>query len=589
MLTPLMAAARTNSKEVVDLLLGRKANPNTVVLINKYGIRKDASSSKEDDDEEYTALIFAIESGNPQIVAKLLEVTEIQLKNAFNKLAESTIDWKHHREEFNRLKHTIKIKIEKDKDLFKIFFESAAIHGSRTWISFLRLEYPNLVKELSKETRERVLEDVTYSDDAEAVQELINDQHFPVTEKIKSIAKSCGRTEVIKVLLGETVAGVEEVSENRIFNDAIKSKEFSYSDNIGKLINEFLSNRGSIGRIVVKMNDLVKKMKTLPVHYNNEERQYSLDEEDCPDSCNQKRICLRIRQTLQLITDILNKIGEKYPLFKNPEMIIVGSLKEGTKIGFIDEADVALLLNKKYDKGYFEFDERRQSVKLSWPWSKSQLPKELEEFVKDDGIFDCTRYFQIFVEETHKVIKEKSVKLPKGLSLSVKFHPCDICRNDEDIVTQYVRCRHEPNCQEHKKTKDDPAYKEKCHCTVYNLPSLTYSKIGIVLHLVYQEDDKPFIIDVDVNPPTIPVKNVKYFNGSNKMKRLWLKKNRHRIRNWRAEWRKSHDMSAAGRVYVTDHRGHRVEDESGNYVLVGIRSVRLRMVNRNLVIPKTIL
>ena len=72
-------------------------------------------------------------------------------------------------------------------------------------------------------------------------------------------------------------------------------------------------------------------MKALPVHFNNEERQYSLDEEDCPDSCNQKRICLRIRQTLQLITDILNKIGEKYPLFKNPELIIVGSLKEGTK------------------------------------------------------------------------------------------------------------------------------------------------------------------------------------------------------------------------------------------------------------------
>ena len=112
-------------------------------------------------------------------------------------------------------------------------------------------------------------------------------------------------------------------------------------------------------KIIVKINDIVEKMKVPNVHYNTEEKNYSLEKEDCPSDCQQQRICLRIRQTQQLIQDLVNKIGEKYPIFKNPTLIIVGSLKEGTKIGFVDESDVALLLNKKYEKGYFEFDEKQ--------------------------------------------------------------------------------------------------------------------------------------------------------------------------------------------------------------------------------------
>ena len=87
--------------------------------------------------------------------------------------------------------------------------------------------------------------------------------------------------------------------------------------------------------------------------------------------------------------------------------------------------------------------------------------------------------------------------------------------------------------------------------------------------------------------PTIPVQGVKFFNGKNKMKRLWLKKNRHLIRNWRSEWRKSLDMSAAGNVVAKDDKGNKIA-EYGQPVLVGTRSVRLRMVNRNLVIPEQV-
>ena len=234
-----------------------------------------------------------------------------------------------------------------------------------------------------------------------------------------------------------------------------------------------------------------------------------------------------------------------------------------------------------------------QCVKFDRRINRSDLPEELAEFVDEDGTFNTTRYFQTFVNEMHRVIKEKSVELPDGLILSTNFTRCEICRNDEEITPQYMRCRHQPNCEEHKKTRKNPHYKEECDCKVYNLPSLTFSKIGIVIHFLHPEKEEPFIMDVDINPPTIPsILNVQGipgeigfyagFNGSNKMKRLWLKKNRHRVRNWRAEWRKTHDMSAAGRVYQKER------DSLGNKILAGNRSVRFRFVNRNLVIPEQV-
>ena len=55
-------------------------------------------------------------------------------------------------------------------------------------------------------------------------------------------------------------------------------------------------------------------------------------------------------------------------------------------------------------------------------------------------------------------------------------------------------------------------------------------------------------------------------------------------------------MSAAGSVEMKDEKGRVVKEEyderrdkySGDVVLVGTRSVRLRMVNRNLVIPEQV-
>ena len=167
----------------------------------------------------------------------------------------------------------------------------------------------------------------------------------------------------------------------------------------------------------------------------------------------------------------------------------------------------------------------------------------------------------------YKVIESGKVKLPEGLKLSTKYVPCEICRDHEDVIPQDVRCRHEPDCQDHKKRKDNPEHKESCDCRVFTSPCMSFTKIGLAMSLEFDEPDGSKLnLDVDVSPPTIPVRNNEKYDGSNKKKREWLEK--HRPVNWISEWRKSYDMTAAA--------------EGGK------RSVRLRRVNRNLVIPERV-
>ena len=103
-----------------------------------------------------------------------------------------------------------------------------------------------------------------------------------------------------------------------------------------------------------------------------------------------------------------------------------------------------------------------------------------------------------------------------------------------------------------------------------------------------EPDGTKFNLDVDVSPPTIPVilsydgtwnyshsesddgdwKRFEDYDGNNEQKRRWLEENR--PVNWLSEWKKSYDMTAAG-------EGGKIK-----------RAVRLRRVNRNLVIPEQV-
>ena len=76
-------------------------------------------------------------------------------------------------------------------------------------------------------------------------------------------------------------------------------------------------------------------------------------------------------------------------------------------------------------------------------------------------------------------------------------------------------------------------------------------------------------MDVDLNLPTIRVKNAEYYDGNNSVKRLFLEKNRKDIVGWIDEWNKTLDMRAA-------------------MFLGGKRSIRFRLVNRNKVLAEQV-
>ena len=68
-----------------------------------------------------------------------------------------------------------------------------------------------------------------------------------------------------------------------------------------------------------------------------------------------------LRDVMKLLQDLMKKIGQKCSIFSGTEVIIVGSLKENTKISHLDEADCLLVLDsKKRFEDFQEFNEKDQ-------------------------------------------------------------------------------------------------------------------------------------------------------------------------------------------------------------------------------------
>ena len=83
-------------------------------------------------------------------------------------------------------------------------------------------------------------------------------------------------------------------------------------------------------------------------------------------------------------------------------------------MGKIDEADLLLLMNSKYDN---IFDSENQQMVTD----EEVLPPELEPFVDSNGVFQCTEYCLTFTKEVHRVIAEGSMPLPPGPTILTKI------------------------------------------------------------------------------------------------------------------------------------------------------------------------
>ena len=84
---------------------------------------------------------------------------------------------------------------------------------------------------------------------------------------------------------------------------------------------------GKNNKKLVKYEELLKELHVKPVHYKPEEVK------TCEDQCPQQNCCACIRDVINLLDQIMEKMSEKFPIFKDVKIIVVGSLKEQTKIG----------------------------------------------------------------------------------------------------------------------------------------------------------------------------------------------------------------------------------------------------------------
>ena len=109
---------------------------------------------------------------------------------------------------------------------------------------------------------------------------------------------------------------------------------------------------------------------------------------------------------------------------------------------------------------------------------------------------------------------------------------------------------------------------DECGCREYASPSLTWSKVGVVLHLQWREEDGTlFTIDCDLNCPTFPTHtryggDIDYIEG-------YLMRERHV--GWLEELSKLEDMTIAA------SSPHLLNSKSW--------PVKFRLINRDTVLP----
>ena len=118
----------------------------------------------------------------------------------------------------------------------------------------------------------------------------------------------------------------------------------------------------------------------------------------------------------------------------------------------------------------------------------------------------------------------------------------------------------------------DPGYEETCVCANFTSPCLSLSKIGLVLHLLFVDEEETIHLDVDVSAPSFALSQVDrwgdqlpQFDGSNVDKRENLEKTRPYL--WYPEWEKTEDMSDAASEGDGLRRAVRLRNHNGVDVL----------------------
>ena len=90
--------------------------------------------------------------------------------------------------------------------------------------------------------------------------------------------------------------------------------------------------------------------------------------------------------------------------------MIVGSMKENSRVGEVDEADITLLLDEKY-KNFFIFDQENQKIKFS----PDKHPDEcLLPYKTKEGDFDTYKYYIDYITSMYDILKETKTNPPSS-------------------------------------------------------------------------------------------------------------------------------------------------------------------------------
>ena len=128
------------------------------------------------------------------------------------------------------------------------------------------------------------------------------------------------------------------------------------------------------------------------------------------------------------------------------------------------------------------------------------------------------------------------------------------------------------DCEQHKRCRcEEPSQCEcldKRGCREYASPSLTWSKVGVVLHLQWREEDGTlFTIDCDLNCPTWPT-HTRFDGNTNDAENYLMRK---RPVGWLEELSKLENMTAAA--------------ASAHLLISKSWPVKFRLINKDRVLP----
>ena len=480
------------------------ASDETVSSLLSWGASPDKTADGD------TALIFAIQSRCLTTINLLALVTQVNLGGALYWLARDKVELMT--EELRKLVE----RAGQDTEMTIKVLTGAARFGCTNIMDMIAQN----TKDHShfEANEQRIWYEAVTSDHEATVSALLHLLPNPPLEAI-TLAKERGVPGVVRLLLPDTK--VEGEKEREALRDAVianaahlldqipRDVEFTYNQNMEKL-RPLLQDDS-----LVPYTTLIKQLHLPKAHVNDNDPKMV-----CPSDCSQKQSCQKIRETLCLAKIIRKKLGEKSKVFKvkdmDKEVKMIGSMSEGSRAFHMDELDIHLSLNQDFAE--FSFFDAKEQVLKKRGTPRAAKPGDPESFFNKENIFKGEEYFKHFVASVHSIIS--TLDLPSEFSmlpLKTSFTPCTRCMTLGKTGRQVMRCRHKSDCEQHKRCRCEEPSKceclDECGCREYASPSLTWSKVGVVLHLQWREEDGTlFTIDCDLNCPTWPTHT--RFNGN---------------------------------------------------------------------------